>query len=94
MSNSKSRGVVQWVAMGIRFGYPPCCIGDFVERVLTGQRIDEKRKLHGSGYVPCPECNKKTDAELLAAIRDRRKFEKPFPEDGMEALYGRAEILR
>lgn len=75
---------MHFVKQGLYFGYPPCCIVEFVE--FTGDYMAGKRpsrglrKLHGTGYVPCKDCNKKTEKQLLKQIADNRKCELPFPK--------------
>ena len=71
---------------GRYFGYPECCIKDFIKRVgifrsTKGLKM-EKRKLHGTGYVPCPECNKLDKKTLIETIKKNRAHPQPFPEDG------------
>lgn len=66
---------------GLQFGYPPCCVGEFVIRNIKnthGER--ERRKFHGTGYVLCVKCNQRSKAELLSYIEANRHFPKPFPE--------------
>lgn len=76
---------MNFIEMGEYYGYPPCCIAEFIEFVLNYSRggMDErgKRKFNGTGYVPCVECNKKSVEELLATISANRKCETTFPED-------------
>ena len=71
---------MNFIEMGEYYGYPPCCIAEFLEFVLFGYKNGtypdrEDRKLNGSGYVPCIECSKKTEAELLITIAVNRKCE-------------------
>lgn len=59
------------------YGYPDCCIEEFV--ILFGKRdSSDKRKFHGTGYIPCSNCNKKSEAQLLANINAARKCLVPF----------------
>ena len=52
---------------GIIFGYSRCCTSEFlqvyhVSRFLKIHPINfrnEKRKLSGSGFIPCKQCDKK-----------------------------------
>lgn len=63
---------------GILFGYPKCCIDEFVYK----ERDEEKviRKLFGTGYVPCAVCHEsKTEQELVDAINKNRNLPLPFP---------------
>jgi hypothetical protein len=73
-----------FVKEGIYFGYPPCCILEFVMFIIDykkGIKTDNRgaRKFHGTGYVPCAECNNKTEEELLSHIEKHRKCELSFP---------------
>lgn len=61
---------------GTYFGFPPCCIADFLTRD-SAPRIP--RKLSGTGYIPCPSCNEKPVEALVATIRQNRICSAPFP---------------
>ncbi len=73
---------MSFLDQGLYYGYPPCCISEFIQFVVsfTCGFPDKrgKRKLHGSGYVPCIICNDKSTEELLAYIETNRQCEKPF----------------
>lgn len=43
-----------WTFMGKYFGFPECCIDSF-----CNTEIRENSLFNGTGYVPCPCCNKK-----------------------------------
>lgn len=73
--------ISQWIKWGNAFGYPTCCITEFVQRCRRGVVLYEKRKFYGTGYVPCKNCNAKTEFELLNYIQTHRTFPKPFPQD-------------
>lgn len=66
------------MSWGRYFGYPDCCIRDFESRSRAPK---EPRKLHGTGYIPCPTCNMKSEEELIQAIDTKRQHDKPFPND-------------
>ena len=69
--------------MGVYFGYPQCCINEFMGNFRTGAwRNRGTRKLDGTGYIPCVECNKKSVTELKEAIAKHRIHPEPFPKDG------------
>ncbi len=76
--------VKQWRAHGKAFGYPECCIDDFVE-FISGPILSfrKPRLLDGTGFVPCRVCNTtKSEEELVAEINaNRSPDQKPFPED-------------
>jgi hypothetical protein len=65
-----------YTIMGRFFGYPECCIKDFI-------RIDNKnkgpRQFHGTGFVPCIKCNKLSASEIQATIERNRLCPEPFP---------------
>jgi hypothetical protein len=69
--------IAHFKKMGKMFGYPECCIAEFCI-VEIPRPI---RQFNGTGYLPCAECNKKTEQELLDVIAKNRKFPKPFPLD-------------
>jgi len=69
--------VVLTAEWGQFYGFPQCCIDAFKTYGHVGQA---KRKLTGTGYIPCLACNEKSEAELLAAIEARRNpAAPPFP---------------
>lgn len=66
---------LSWTLHGVFFGYPPCCIAEFV---ATFERTH--RKLNGTGYVPCKQCNARyTSQQLIERINLHRKCGTPFP---------------
>jgi hypothetical protein len=68
---------------GIYYGYPTCCIDEFIFCVENGSFMQrEKRKLNGTGYVPCEECNQKSERDLLKTINDNRLHWQKFPKSG------------
>lgn len=71
--------------MGAYFGYPSCCVQefvDFVKHLDSGKHIDRGlRKLTGTGYVPCVKCNEKSEQDLLSEIAKNRAHPEPFPLD-------------
>lgn len=79
-----------WRENGKIFGYPECCIEEFCNHL--GGRGNLFRKFHGTGYVPCESCNRKTAQELLDQIAARRTYPKPFPEDGHKRKVSGAAI--
>lgn len=84
MGAKKIKRPVGFIELGEWFGYPECCIADFLGFVLAHMKGEEPkrevRKLNGTGYVPCPTCNKKTEKELRAVINSNRKEPLPFPQ--------------
>ena len=71
--------------MGTHYGYPKCCINDFVLRTHNEQKLDSIQELAGSytGYVPCVNCSEKIVSNKLSIeklIKDR-KCNTKFPYD-------------
>lgn len=65
--------VVSWTIQGLMYGYPPCCIGEFVICAVTNTCENrDARKFNGTGFIPCIGCNKRSETELLADIAKRR----------------------
>ena len=47
----------KWWFWGLRFGYPLCCIHEFVEDCARGELPALKRGCDSRiGYVPCSRC--------------------------------------
>ena len=72
--------------LGKLFGFPECCIQDFVAR-LNGPRT-HRRGLRG--YVPCSSCSQLDDLELIRRINQNRITPTSFPkmpeENDLEAI--------
>lgn len=66
-----------YTAVGKHLGYPDCCIKGFLHIYKTGGV--EPRKLNGTGFVPCLECNKLSTEELLDTINKNRRSNVKFP---------------
>lgn len=65
--------VVHWTMLGLQFGYPECCVGEFVIHAVKGTyETRGTRKLNGTGYVPCIKCNELPEEQLIATIESRR----------------------
>ena len=60
--------------LGLKFGYPDCCISEFIYCIASRTiHRRETRKLAGTGYIPCYECNSKyTEQELVDNINKNR----------------------
>jgi hypothetical protein len=69
---------LQLITLGRFFGYPECCIKEFVE---TFGLPKLKRKLNGTGYIPCFNCNKKSESILIYNIQQKRSEPKGFPNN-------------
>lgn len=83
------------IETGRMFGYPPCCIESFVQRVRDVRRFGPRSPdpiqsaiSHHSGFIPCLVCAKRFQAESIitrikrvqATLRGRT-FPLPFPHD-------------
>jgi hypothetical protein len=70
---------------GKYYGYPNCCINDFVLRMCNDQPCEPIQELAGkySGYVPCIKCSKKIDLHRFSIeqIIKNRKCKSKFPSD-------------
>lgn len=71
-----------WLIRGRYYGYPDCCIQAFLE--LEHLSDPEPRKLDGTGYVPCKDCNAKSEEDLKHMIQSKRKALMPFPNENKE----------
>jgi len=73
--------IVNFVVKGLYFGYPECCIDEFVRSFIDGFAVKcKRRKFNGTGFVPCAACNKKSKKEILAYIKSHRQCKLPFPQ--------------
>jgi hypothetical protein len=79
--------ILMYHELGKHFGYPKCCIADFIKNIP--KRLDkvkiEKRAFHGTGFVPCPDCNKVVqqagpEAYIEIIINRNRKCPDRFPQ--------------
>lgn len=78
MRHQHSKKVTEWVLQGLEYGYPDCCIGEFVADILTSRFEGRERQLRGSGYVPCETCNKRNTAiQLIKVVNERREENLP-----------------
>lgn len=87
--------IVHCVIWGLKFGYPTCCIKFFFKRQINGTMekdmvvwsmfggfYERKRKLVGTGYICCDECNAKYSKEqLVERINKNRLVPGDFPND-------------
>lgn len=68
-----------FVSLGLHYGYPKCCIMEFA--LWFGQIDNSHKKLWGTGYVPCAQCNRKTEQQLIDAINLNRMCPYEFGYD-------------
>lgn len=70
--------ISMWYVIGKYYGYPDCCIVDSEGLKHIGK---PDRKLTGTGYIPCEQCNKKSIKNLKAAIAKNRICPVAFPNE-------------
>jgi hypothetical protein len=68
------------ISTGEYFGYPSCCIKEFIKDCNNKITYKDrgKRKCHGTGYIPCEKCNTKSIKDIINTINKNRKHDKPF----------------
>jgi len=74
---------VMWKNKGKYYGYPDCCINDFVERNFDEGLSAEQEKTYNHGFIPCQKCAERilkgeTTLELLIT---NRRHNNPYPND-------------
>lgn len=63
--------------LGKALGYPSCCVNEFIER-YSRRASAQFRKLCGSGFVPCKNCDANyTEDELIVIINKNRSKDLP-----------------
>lgn len=75
-----------WQKAGEYFGYPQCCIDDFIRRCETEKYSITKEQEFvnsGHGFVPCHNCACKLieDKKATASLIVNRIHPEPFPYD-------------
>lgn len=75
-----------WRVWGKWYGFPQCCVDAFCNfdrfKGPYGTSVGP-RKLDGTGYIPCDECNTKyTEEELAANIQKSRRCPYSSPYEG------------
>lgn len=80
--------VDNWIMFGVFYGYPDCCIRDFMGR-SGGELSHEQNVVHGCrGFIPCHECavevasGRKDISELIT----ERVYHRPYPIDQMDPM--------
>lgn len=69
----------RWSIMGKYYGFPQCCVNEFV----SGASMGQTRKFEGTGYIPCEHCNENVEKDkLITYINENRLHPTCFPEDG------------
>jgi hypothetical protein len=65
--------------LGLALGFPKCCVAEWINEIDLPSH--QRRKLDGTGYIPCRKCNEKTEDELVSVINTNRLCYTPFPID-------------
>jgi len=66
-----------WIFFGEHYGYPKCCIANFVN--YSGDKIQKVSKKNArNGYVPCPRCCRvlKKGIKIEELIKNRKCVKK------------------
>lgn len=67
--------------MGMRFGYPICCIRTFLNKPLSADR-PWPNPWEGTGYAPCEVCAAEPMMTVQGRINARRDTKlPPFPSE-------------
>lgn len=67
------------------FGYPACCAQEMLSYYVHnpngayGASLKDKRKFYGTGFIPCPKCNKISERHLKQKINRSRVCSSQFP---------------
>lgn len=73
-----------YVAMGKHFGYPDCCINQFIETTgALGSSQERVVAADGTGFLPCDKHAKQIlDGKIkLEDLIKHRQAKSPFPND-------------
>lgn len=77
---------LHWKRWGQYYGFPECCIEFFLKNAHKDywmyKMYPKGSKFQGTGYIPCKQCNKLTEQEIMKRINYRRKALTKFPEEG------------
>ncbi|WP_338854197.1 hypothetical protein WE348_23185 (plasmid) [Alteromonas macleodii] len=83
--------VQKFVCIGRNFGYPSCCIKDFVIGMDWRTDIDVSPVTgwEETCFIPCVKCRENPKAELIQMISNRRNVVDAFPSSakGDSTLY-------
>ena len=74
----------QYIKTGLFYGYPTCCIDDFVKRIFAKKQPTGEQERAGAytGFLPCPTHATQV-LEKKVALKDLiqfRKCETPFDD--------------
>lgn len=73
---------LKWVANGIYYGYPQCCIVNFCKN--WGKLTDAQKSVHkNSGFIPCPKCSRMilSGKKPLKSLLKNRISNHDFPNE-------------
>ena len=77
--------IVNYVGLGRVFGYPKCCITDFIINLYdftpNKNEFSEKKTWLDYGYIPCNVCCKKPTKLLVEEISKKRLVKTEFPNN-------------
>jgi len=74
----------QLVTYGLFFGFPICCIKEFICIPFNERKHYKKGEHTGTGYIPCSQCIKPANENwtlFKGLIQKRRIYSAPFPKD-------------
>lgn len=69
---------LNWLLRGIFYGYPSCCIKEFLETGIGEFRA--KAPHYGTGFLCCKACDSKTPESLTSEISTQRFADSAFPD--------------
>lgn len=71
------------IGLGLHFGYPGCCVRDFVDRSDRPPAGQDRGPWIGTGYIPCAAHALTAAADWDGFVRDvitpARACKQPFP---------------
>lgn len=74
----RRKNTSQWIKAGLWFGYPKCCITQFIGDDIPGRNRD----VSYGGFIPCDGCAQRIrDKEItIEDLIQNRVEPKPFPK--------------
>ncbi|WP_276978383.1 hypothetical protein [Flavobacterium filum] len=73
----------QYAEQGLYYGYPICCIIDFIRREYELTHEQQHFADTGNGFIPCPDCSIKLlrNELTIESLLSNRLCKQPFPKD-------------
>lgn len=73
----------QYAEQGLYYGYPICCIIDFINREYTLTPEQQYFANTGNGFIPCLNCSIKLlkNKVTIESLLSNRLCKQPFPKD-------------